>query len=409
MHPSPSIAPATNPSPVPLGEGRLVWTKSIELAAQGVPFALATVVRAARPASCRAGDRAIVFADGRLEGWVGGSCAQPTVVAEALAALRDGEARLVAVTPHHDFPAREGMAVHPMTCVSGGEIEVFVEPVLPPPQLVVCGVSPVAMALVAIGAAAGFEVVVVDPDAAVDRFPAASIVLTSLEVTADSPLSRPRERHVIAATHGRWDEAAIDGAIRLLPKYVGLVASRTRFAATISELVATGVEATELEIVRSRPGLDLGGQTPSEVALGIIAEIVALRNDARVRVQTRQVQNEGMTRTHEIATDSVEAATHPSDSSSRADGTHPKHNADSKGSRVTWTASSQVSGAFAGAVADEIFVEDPICGMSVDTRTSLHWLEHDGLTWHYCNAKCRRVHARQLGIELPVQALRPVT
>ena len=134
-----------------MGEGRQVWARAIELSALGVPYAFATVVRAARPASCRPGDRAIIHADGRLEGWVGGSCAQPTVVAEALAALRDGESRLVAVTPHHDFPAREGMAVHPMTCISGGEIEVFVEPVVPAPQLIVCGASPVAAALVAIG------------------------------------------------------------------------------------------------------------------------------------------------------------------------------------------------------------------------------------------------------------------
>lgn len=338
---------SAGPSSAPAEGGRRVWLRALELSAQGVPYALATVVRAARPASCRAGDRAIVLANGQLEGWVGGSCAQPTVVAEALAALRDGEPRLVAVTPHHDFPARDGMAVHAMTCVSGGEIEVFVEPVLPPPQLIVCGASPVATALVAIGAASGFEVIAVDPDATPERFPGASHVLVSLEVGEGSPLALPRERHVVAATHGQWDEAAIEGALRLAPEYLGLVASRSRYEATIADLVAAGIDSGRLRAVRCRPGLDLGARTPAEVALGIVAEIVAIR------------------RSHFSAPKSA-AEVH--DTSDRGPG----------------------------------LVEDPICGMMVDPRTAMHWLEHDGSTWHYCNAKCRRAHARQLGVDLPL-------
>jgi len=354
------VALPSNPSPATAGEGRRVWAKALELSAQGVPYALATVVRAARPASCRPGDRAVIHADGRLEGWVGGSCAQPTVVAEALAALRDGEPRLVAVTPHHDFPARDGMAVHAMTCVSGGEIEVFVEPVLPPPQLVVCGASPVAVALVAIGAAIGFEVVAVDPDATPERFPAATHTIASLESTEGSPLSLPRERHVVAATHGQWDDAAIEGALRLSPMYIGLVASRSRHEATLADLVAAGIDQVSLQSVRSRPGLDLGAKTPAEVALGIAAEIVAHRR--RVQAPVPNV-----------------VRLHPSPGDAQTTGPSP-------------TGSPRD--------ADVVLVEDPICGMMVDSSNSLHRLEHDGTTWHYCNARCRRVHARQLGVDL---------
>ncbi len=338
-----------------------VWSRAVELSAEGLPYALATVVRASRPASCRAGDRAIVHANGRLEGWVGGSCAQPTIVAEALASLGDGEPRLVAVTPHHDFPARDGMAVHAMTCVSGGEIEVFVEPVLPPPQLVVCGASPVAVALVAIGAATGFEVVAVDPDATPDRFPAATHTLPSLQITEGSPLSLPRERHVVAATHGQWDDAAIEGALRLAPRYLGLVASRTRYEATIVDLIAAGIDRVQLQDVRSRPGIDLGARTPSEVALGIVAEIVAFRRTKK--------------------TTGGEPASPPS--TVGIDTLKPS------------TPSANVG-----------LVEDPICGMLVDPHLTAHWLEHDGTTWHYCNARCRRIHARQLGVDLPAHAPR---
>jgi xanthine dehydrogenase accessory factor len=353
----------STPSPASAGEGRRVWVRAIELSAQGLPYAIATVVRAARPASCRPGDRAIIHPDGRLEGWVGGSCAQPTVVAEALAALRDGDSRLVAVTPHHDFPAREGMAVHPMTCISGGEIEVFVEPVLPPPQLIVCGASPVAAALVAIGSASGFEVVAVDPDASIERFPTAAFAITSLEVTEGSPLASPRERHVVAATHGQWDEAAIEGALRLSPRYVGLVASRTRYDATIADLIAAGIDPAHLGAVRSRPGIDLGAKTPLEVALGIVAEIVAFRRT-------------------------------PS-----SDGDRRENRGGVRGDTLSVPAES----------SEGSLVEDPICGMMVDPRSTMHWLEHDGKTWHYCNARCRRVHARQLGVALPEQANRSAT
>ena len=221
--------------------------------------------------------------------------------------------------------------------------------------------SPVAVALVAIGAATGFEVVAVDPDATPDRFPAATHTIPSLQITEGSPLSLPRERHVVAATHGQWDDAAIEGALRLAPRYLGLVASRTRYEATIVDLIAAGIDRVRLQDVRSRPGIDLGARTPSEVALGIVAEIVAFRRTKK--------------------TTGGEPASPPS--TVGIDTLKPS------------TPSANVG-----------LVEDPICGMLVDPHLTAHWLEHDGTTWHYCNARCRRIHARQLGVDLPAHAPR---
>lgn len=120
-------------------------THEREARSRGEAFAVATVVRAERPTSCLPGDKAVIRSDGRLQGWIGGSCAQPTVISEALASLEDGEPRLVLLTPDGVAVPRTGMTVHQMSCFSGGVVEVFIEPFLPAPQLIICGVSPAAL------------------------------------------------------------------------------------------------------------------------------------------------------------------------------------------------------------------------------------------------------------------------
>src|SRR5438445_213199 len=158
-----------------------ILEKAGELLAQNVPFALATVVRRERPTSGEPGDRAIITADGEFLGWIGGSCAQPTVLEEAKKTIADGEPRLVVLTPNLDEESREGIELYRMSCYSGGTMEIYIEPYLPAPQLLVCGASPAAEALVKIGAAVGFKAILIDPSATEEKFSAAEMVLPQVE------------------------------------------------------------------------------------------------------------------------------------------------------------------------------------------------------------------------------------
>ena len=158
-----------------------ILEKANEFLSQSVPFALATVVRRERPTSGEPGDKAIITSDGEFLGWIGGSCAQPTVVQEAKKAIADGEPRLVVLTPNLDEEPREGVDLYRMTCYSGGTMEIYIEPYLPAPQLLVCGASPAAEALVKIGAAVGFKVILIDPSATEEKFSAAEMVLPQIE------------------------------------------------------------------------------------------------------------------------------------------------------------------------------------------------------------------------------------
>src|SRR5438874_882753 len=175
----------------------------------GEPFALATVVRVTRPASARPGAKAIVWADGTISGWVGGSCAQPHAVREALAALGDGQPRLLClVGVGGRAPERaEGMIVQPMTCHSGGTIEIYIEPFVPRPRLLIVGQTPVAAALAQLGAMLSFEVTVVDPEARPEQFPVAHTLLT--ELNDIRPMLTP-QTYVVVVTHGAYDHAALE-------------------------------------------------------------------------------------------------------------------------------------------------------------------------------------------------------
>ena len=148
------------------------------LADRGEPFALATVIARSPPISAQVGDAAVVTGDGGFHGWVGGSCTRPTVIAEAQKALADGQPRLVALDPDPDSRRRPGLTVFPMTCHSGGSVEIHIQPVLPPPRLLIYGVSPTARALVRLGKAMGYVVVLIDPSAEAADFPDADAVLT---------------------------------------------------------------------------------------------------------------------------------------------------------------------------------------------------------------------------------------
>ncbi|HMQ34498.1 MAG TPA: XdhC family protein [Chloroflexaceae bacterium] len=241
----------------------------------GEPFATATVVRAERPTSGKPGDRAIVTAGGELRGWIGGSCAQPSVVREALAALHDGQSRLVRLSPDPSAQQpREGVRDVAMTCYSGGSLEIFIEPHPPRPRLLVVGGLPVARALAHLGHAMSYHVIVADPDHPGGELPGAAEVLADLDAAAArvTPLT-----YAVVATHGHYDELALERLLPTVAPYVGLVASRARADAVRRYLADQGLSAAQIGRLRAPAGLDLGARRGDEIALSIMAEIVGQR------------------------------------------------------------------------------------------------------------------------------------
>ena len=241
-----------------------------ELIADGTAFVTATVVRAQRPTSAQAGDVALVLGDGTIEGFVGGMCAQNSVRVYSLKALESGEGLLLRILPEGpvgepdgvgaEIAREEGAVTIQNTCLSGGAIEIFLDPVLPAPRVLVVGNTPIAAAIHSLGAHLGLDLVAVE-----DGVPDPS----------------PTDLAVVVAAHGRGELQTLRRAIETGLPYVGLVASRRRGAGVLAELRADGVSEDQLELIDVPAGIDIGSRTPPEVALSILARIVAVRRRER--------------------------------------------------------------------------------------------------------------------------------
>jgi len=227
--------------------------RAVKLQADRVPFVHARVVLAERPTSAKPGDEAIVLADGTIEGFVGGQCALATLRAQGLAVLERRESTLlrIAPTPEPDQPGRT--VVH-NPCQSGGTLEIFMEPVLPAPLIRVLGTTPIGIALARVGAALGYDMEPWGPDAAPDL------------ATTDA---------VVVASHGNGEEVAIEAGVKAGVPYIGLVASRKRGAAVLASLDLTDEQKS---LIRTPAGMDIGARTAEEVALSILAEVIAQRH-----------------------------------------------------------------------------------------------------------------------------------
>jgi xanthine dehydrogenase accessory factor len=227
------------------------------LRAARAPFVVATVVRAQRPTSVRTGDAALVLGDGTIEGFVGGSCAEQSVRLHALRALETGEALLLRILPgDDDAPATEGAVTVQNPCLSGGSLEIFLEPMLASPRVLVVGETPIAGAVARLGAELDLDVVAV---------PGADV-----EPAAD-------DLALVVAAHGRDELRALRRGLEAGLPYVGLVASRVRGAAVAAELRAEGVAEERVAALETPAGLDIGARTPQEIALSILARVVAVR------------------------------------------------------------------------------------------------------------------------------------
>lgn len=302
------------------------------LAARDERFALVTVVRREPPSSARVGDTAVVTGNGNYYGWVGGGCTRSTVLREALRAIADGEPRLLSLSPDPAGGQRPGVVALPMTCDSGGTVEIYVEPVLPVPRLVLFGSSAAVQILARIGHAMGYRIAVIDPDADPATFPEAERVLKEI-----APDAVPRGAHVLVATMSERDLEAIAAVVPLAPAYLGVIASRTRFSQLRDALLTRGVSRSALARIAAPAGLDIGARTPEEIALSIMAQIVAQRRSPAQEAPR--------------AEDSASADAPPRETRREA--------------------------------------VDPVCGMTVATAGARHHADVNGKTYYFCCAGCR--------------------
>ena len=241
-------------------EGLGVLEEMGELTRRGEAFALATVVWRQSPSSSQPGSRAIITAGGELHGWIGGACAEPVVIREAQQVMAEGTARLLLLGTPEQFGAAvpDGMTVVPISCQSEGALEVYIEPVLPVPHLVIVGDSPMARTLASLAGALGWRADLVrGPDFTTEH--------------ADE------RAMVVVATQGHGDEDVLERAVAARPAYLGLVGSRRRGATVLGYLGDRGVPQDQLDRVRVPAGLDLGHTTHQEIAVAILAELIQLR------------------------------------------------------------------------------------------------------------------------------------
>jgi xanthine dehydrogenase accessory factor len=248
----------------------------------GEPFALATVVRTVAATAAKAGAKAVILPDGTIsEGWIGGGCARAAVLKAAHDALADGKSRLVSVQPPDALDGQGlkagdengGVRFAKNMCPSQGTMDVFVEPVLPRPQVVICGSSPVAVAVADLAKRSGFAVTVCAPAAEQTAFGDADRRIEGFAL----PVNETAARYVVVSTQGRGDEAALLAALAVDADYVAFVGSRKKAEALKSALAERGVTAERLAVLKAPAGLDLGAITPDEIAISILAEIVAVR------------------------------------------------------------------------------------------------------------------------------------
>jgi len=255
---------------------------------KGEPFALATVVRTVAATAAKAGAKAVIRPDGSVsEGWIGGGCARAAVLKAARESLLDGQPRLVSVQPPdvlqeqglHGGQERAGVRFADNMCPSRGTMDVFVEPVLPRPQIVVCGSSPVAVAIADLGRRVGFAVTVCAPEAEQGAFAEADRRIQGFAM----PVDEEGARFVVVSTQGRGDEAAVQAALAVEADYVAFVGSRQKAETLKARLASRGVAPERLARLKAPAGLDLGAITPDEIAVSILAEIVAARRGGHPR------------------------------------------------------------------------------------------------------------------------------
>lgn len=323
------------------------WETVRKLDERAEPYVMVTVVRRVRPSSAAVGDKAIVTADGEMEGFVGGHCTRELVIGQAQDCLNTGESKLVLVTPQPPADVEEGVTVLPMTCSSEGTVELFLEPRNVDPLLIIVGHSPIARALEELAPRLSF---------APHRI---SLEEAGPGRSADDPLTRLRRQlsvraktgmYGVVATMGLYDVEGLMALADLPLRYLGLVASPKRWATVRTGLAEAGAPRELIEFITAPAGFDIGAVGPQEIALSILAQLVERRRrNGRARWEGRPPEK---------TSGSLELPVH--------DG--------------------------GGEVRRQVV--DPVCGMTVDLATSPYRLEWDGTTYGFCCSGCRDRFAR---------------
>lgn len=309
---------------------RAILDLAHQLTQTGEPFVLATVVWCERPTSAKPGAQAIIRADGQITGWVGGSCTQPVVIREAIRALHEGDAPyLLRLGSSNADMARENVRSFPMTCASGGALDIYMEPHLPPPHLLLIGDSPVLATLSQLARALDFAVTQIDH--------------------ADLSQVPINERTcILIATHGQYDEDALEQALPGPAPYVGMIGSQRRAAACRDYLRSVGMEEQHLARLRAPAGLDIGAVTPAEIAASVLAELVQMQH---------------------------------------------RKPASSPGKTTPQEKAQPESAENAAPVVAETAI-DPVCGMLVEIASSRHQSRYDGKDFYFCCPACKRLFER---------------
>ncbi|WP_067925207.1 XdhC family protein [Alicyclobacillus shizuokensis] len=325
-----------------------LWEAARDLDERSEPYVMVTVVRRVRPSSATVGDKAIVTADGEMQGFVGGQCTRELVIDQAKKCLTSGESKLLLVTSQPPADVAEGVTVLPMTCASEGTVELFLEPKNVDPPLVLVGDSPIAHALAELAPRFSLTPYRISLEAAIDTGSAED---PAVKLRHQLPVHTSAPAYSVVATMGLYD---VDGllAVSSLPlRYLGLVTSPKRWTTVRAELAEVGASSEFIDFVTAPAGFDIGAVGPNEISLSILAQIVECRR---------------------------------------------------RGVSVSWPGQSDTGSSASGSpathgsqVAVQQQVVDPVCGMTVDLAKTPYRLELDGTTYGFCCSGCRDRFARE--------------
>ena len=252
------------------------------------PFVIATVVRTEDVTSAKSGAKALIDDQGDIEGWVGGGCAQPAVRKAALQAIDDGRARLIRVRPGEVKDSTMSIEEYEAHCHSGGTLDIFVEPVLPRPWLLVLGASPVGQVLARLAHEVGYRVAAACAAEDASLYPGVDRLVEGFEL---GDVAAPGAA-VVVATQGRGDKIALEAAVAMDAGYFAFIASRRKAAKIKQELVESGCDVSKVNAIRAPAGLDITAVTPEEVAVSILGEMIQFRRASLPQANTTEVDDD---------------------------------------------------------------------------------------------------------------------